>query len=202
MNPHTKKRQVDFQIIAQWVREGERVLDLGCGRGILLEYLQQTKSIYGVGVDNDFDKILSCVKRGVSVYQGDVRETLSKFPDGAFDRVVFSRTVEQLEAPAETLAESLRVGRRVTVGFVNRGFWVNRLNLFLRGRRSVNEVYPEPWYGSLPANPFSIVEFEEFCRAQSIRIENKVYLAGNWHSRCPVLPNLLSGYALYDLSAA
>ena len=74
MNPHTKKRQVDFQIIAQWVRAGERVLDLGCGRGILLEYLRQTKSVNGVGVDNDFDKILSCVKRGVSAYQGDVQE--------------------------------------------------------------------------------------------------------------------------------
>ena len=201
MNPHTKKRQVDFQIIAQWVGRGERVLDLGCGRGILLEYLRQTKAVYGVGVDNDFDKILSCVKRGVSVYQGDVRETLSKFPDGAFDRVIFSRTVEHLEAPDSTLAESLRVGKRVTVGFVNRGFWVNRLNHFFYGRRSVNEVYPDPWYASLPSNPFSIHEFEAFCGERNIRVENKVHLSGNWRSRCPSWPNLLAGYALYDLSA-
>ncbi len=201
MNPHVKKRQVDFQIIAQWVGEGERVLDLGCGRGVLLEYLQQTKSVYGVGVDNDFDKILSCVKRGVSVYQGDVKETLSKFPDGAFDRVVFSRTVEQLEEPDATLAESLRVGKRVTVGFVNRGFWLNRVHSFFRGRRTVNEVFPEPWYASLPANPFSIVEFEEYCQERRIRIENRVHLAGNWRRPCRALPNLLAGYALYDLSA-
>lgn len=201
MNPHMKKRQVDFQIIADWVGEGERVLDLGCGRGILLEYLRQTKSVYGVGVDNDFNKILSCVKRGVSVYQGDVRETLSKFPDAAFDRVIFSRTVEQLEAPDQTLAESLRVGQRVTVGFVNRGFWLNRMHHFFRGRRTINEVYPEPWYSSLPANRFSIVEFEDFCRERKIRVENKVYLAGNWSNQTGMLPNLTAGYALYDLSA-
>lgn len=202
MDPHTKKRQVDFQIIAQWVRAGERVLDLGCGRGILLEYLQQTKSVNGVGVDNDFDKILSCVKRGVSAYQGDVQETLSKFPDGEFDRVIFSRTVEQLEAPEATLAESLRVGKRVTVGFVNRGYWLNRVNQFFFGRRSLNEVYPDPWYLSLPSNPFSINEFEDFCRVKNIRIENKVHLAGNWRNRCSLFPNLRAGYALYDLSAA
>ena len=102
-------------------------------------------------MDIDFDKILSCVKRGVTVYQGDVQSFLSKLPDGAFDRVIFSRTVEQLEDPGETLAEGLRVGRRVTVGFVNQGFWLNRVNALLRGRRTINEVFPKPWYESLPA---------------------------------------------------
>ena len=46
MNVNVKKRQVDFQIIAQWVSEGDRVLDLGCGRGVLLEYLKQKKHVY------------------------------------------------------------------------------------------------------------------------------------------------------------
>ena len=48
MSPIDKKRQADFQVIAQWVEPGERVLDLGCGRGVLLEYLKHKKSIYGV----------------------------------------------------------------------------------------------------------------------------------------------------------
>jgi len=202
MQVNTKKRQVDFQIISKWVSEGDRVLDLGCGRGVLLEYLKQTKGIYGVGVDIDFDKILSCVKRGVSVYQGDVNDVLAKFPDHAFDRVIFSRTVEQLDEPVKTLAEGLRVGRRVTVGFVNQGYWKNRANALLQGRRTVNEVYPNPWYETVPANSFSVVEFEDFCRDRAIRIENKVYLEGNWRSRCSLLPNLLAGYAIYDLAAA
>ncbi len=200
MSPFAKKRQVDFQVIAQWVNEGDRVLDLGCGRGVLLEYLQQKKSIYGVGVDIDFDKILSCVKRGVPAYQGDVRTVLANFPDNAFDRVIFSRTVEQLDDPDAILEEGLRVGKRVTVGFVNSAFWLNRLNALVKGRRTLNEVYPRPWYEALPANQFSVLEFEDFCAAKDIRIEHRVCLAGDWHKECRYLPNLLAGYAIYDLS--
>lgn len=202
MSPTDKKRQADFQIIARWVNEGERILDLGCGRGVLLEYLKQKKSIYGVGVDIEFDKILSCVKRGVPAYQGDIRSILATFPDGSFDRVIFSRTVEQLDEPDYVIAEGLRVGRRVTVGFVNRGFWVNRANALFKGRRTINEVYPKPWYESQPTNPFSVAEFEDFCHARKIIIENRICLSGNWRSECSVLTNLLAGYAIYDLSSS
>ncbi|MGB0744323.1 MAG: methionine biosynthesis protein MetW [Opitutales bacterium] len=200
MSPIDKKRQADFQVIAQWVKEGERVLDLGCGRGVLLEYLKQTKGVYGVGVDIDFDKILNCVKRAVPAYQGDVNEILATFQDNAFDRVIFSRTVEHFDSPDATLREGLRVGKRVTVGFVNHGYWKNRVNSMLHGRRTINEVYPQPWYRSLPANPFSVVEFEEYCMSQGISIGNKVYLAGDWRNKCAWLPNLLAGYAIYDLA--
>ena len=201
MSPIDKKRQADFQVIARWVREGERVLDLGCGRGVLLEYLKQKKSIYGVGVDIDFDKILSCVKRGVPAYQGDVRSILATFPDDSFDRVIFSRTVEQLDDPESILAEGLRVGQRVTVGFVNKGFWLNRINMLIKGCRTINEVYPKPWYESMPTNPFSVLEFEDYCHANKIVIEDRVCLSGDWRSECRTLPNLMAGYAIYDLSS-
>ena len=201
MSPIDKKRQADFQVIAQWVEPGERVLDLGCGRGVLLEYLKQKKSIYGVGVDIDFDKILSCVKRSVPAYQGDALTILATFPDGAFDRVIFSRTVEQLDDADTILSEGLRVGKQVTVGFVNKGFWVNRLNTLFKGRRVINEVYPKPWYETQPTNSFSVNEFEEYCNIRKLVIENRTYLAGDWRSECSVFPNLLAGYAIYDLSS-
>ncbi|TVP75209.1 MAG: methyltransferase domain-containing protein [Puniceicoccaceae bacterium] len=194
-----KRRQVDFQIIADWVGERDRVLDLGCGRGVLIEYLMQKKSVYGVGVDVDFDKILSCVKRGVPAYQGDAQEILKCFGDDSFDRVIFSRTVEQLARPDAIMLDALRVGKRVTVGFVNHGFWLNRLNFLRSGNRTHNEVYPSLWYESAPSNAFSVEEFERWCRHRSIRIHHRVYLGRDWKRPCLRFPNLLAGYAIYDL---
>ena len=200
MNTSTKKRNVDFQFIAEWVKEEDRILDLGCGRGVLLEYLKQTKSAYAVGVDIEFEKVLSCIKRGVIAYHGDVKRILSRFETNSFDRVILSRSVDLINQPDAILGEALRVGKRATVGFVNHGFWKNRFNYFVDGRRTINEVYPKKWYESHPSNPFSIQEFEDFCADRKISIIDRVYLRGDWRKTCQCLPNLMSGYAIYDLS--
>ncbi len=119
------KREVDLQILGDWVREGARVLDLGCGRGIFLEYLRQTKHTWGLGVDNQMDKVTGCIKRGVSVYQGDIEQAMRQFPDDFFDWVLCSRTLQELSRPQDIIRESLRVGKRFAVGFVNHGYWRN-----------------------------------------------------------------------------
>jgi methionine biosynthesis protein MetW len=194
------KRTVDMQIIGDWVEPGTRVLDLGCGAGVLLDYLVQTKKVSATGVDLDFGKITECVRRGLSAYQGDMTEFMRAFPDKHFDRVLCSRTVHELGDPAAVILEALRVGRTLTVGFVNHGFWKNRLNALVHGRKIRNEVYTTEWSESRPANPVSVADFESFCAAKGIRIARRAHLAGNWRTPCRTLPNLLAGFALYDLA--
>ena len=195
-----EKRTVDMQIIGDWVEPGTRVLDLGCGTGALLEYLVQKKNVSPVGVDMDFKKITACVRRGLAAYQGDMTEFLRAFPDKHFDRVICSRTVHELGNPATVILEALRVGRALTVGFVNHGFWKNRVNMLVRGRKIRNEVYTTEWFESRPANPVTIADFEHFCEAKGIRIARRAHLAGNWRAPCRTLPNLFAGFALYDLA--
>ena len=195
-----EKRTVDMRIIGDWVEPHTRVLDLGCGRGALLAYLVQTKQVSAVGVDLDFAKITACVQRGVSAYQGDMTAFMRAFPERHFDRVICSRTVHELNDPAEVILEALRAARAVTVGFVNHGFWKNRFDSLIRGRKVQNAVYPTAWFESRPANPVTIADFEDFCRAKSINIVRRAFLGGDWKSRCRLLPNLLAGYALYDLT--
>lgn len=194
-----EKRTVDMQIIGDWVAPETRVLDLGCGRGELLDYLVQTKHVSAVGVDLDFHRIAACVHRGLAAYQGDMTSFMRAFPERHFDRVICSRTVHELVDPAEVVLEALRAGKAVTVGFVNHGFWKNRINVLLRGRKVKNVVYPTEWFESRPANPVTIADFEDFCRAKSITIVRRAYLAGDWKGTCKSFPNLLAGYALYDL---
>jgi methionine biosynthesis protein MetW len=195
-----EKRTVDMQIIGDWVEPRTRVLDLGCGRGTLLGYLAQTKEVSGIGVDLDFHRITACVQRGVTAYQGDMLAFMREFPDRFFDRVICSRTVQELDDPTAVILEALRVGRTLTVGFVNHGFWKNRLATVVRGRKLRNAVYTTEWFESRPANPVTIADFEHFCAAKRIRIARRVHLAGNWRSRRNFFPNLLAGYALYDLT--
>jgi len=200
MSKFVEKRTVDMQIIGDWVDPDTRVLDLGCGPGVLLDYLVQTKHVSAVGVDLDLDRITACVRRGLAAYQGDMTEFMRAFPDKHFDRVICSRTVHELGDPTAVIGEALRVGRSLTVGFVNHGFWKNRVDMLIRGRKLRNPVYTTEWFESRPANPVTIADFEHFCAAKEIRIARRAHLAGDWHSPCRALPNLFAGYALYDLA--
>ena len=200
MTKLVEKRTVDMEIIGDWVEPNTRVLDLGCGPGALLDYLVQTKKVSAVGVDLDLARITACVRRGLAAYQGDMTAFMRAFPDKHFDRVICSRTLHELGDPTAVIGEALRVGRALTVGFVNHGYWKNRVDMLLRGRKLRNPVYTTEWFDSRPANPVTIADFEHFCAAKGIRIARRAHLAGNWHAPCRALPNLFAGYALYDLA--
>lgn len=202
MTQRIEKRTVDMQVIGEWVEPQSRILDLGCGRGELMAYLSQEKQVSATGVDLDFERISACVRSGLSAYQGDMTAFMHAFPDNHFDRIICSRTVHELNDPAGVILAALRVGTAVTVGFVNHAFWKNRVGGLLGGRKVQNAVYTTRWHESRPTNPLSIADFEDFCREKSIRISRRVHLMGDWRTPCPFLPNLLAGYALYDLARA
>ena len=78
-NRYEVKKEADFKIIDNWVEDGSRVLDLGCGRGLLLEHLRESKKVKGLGFDLNLDKAISCVARGVSINQEGYPIRSSKF---------------------------------------------------------------------------------------------------------------------------
>tara|TARA_R100000027_G_scaffold22267_1_gene16129 strand:- start:13985 stop:14626 length:642 start_codon:yes stop_codon:yes gene_type:complete len=194
-----KRRQIDFEIMAEWIEENSSVLDLGCGRGVLLRELMDRKKVYGVGVDSNPDKIASCVKRGVNAFQEDVSGALSRFRKSSFDYVVLTRTLELFEEPGEVIAEALTVGRSVLVGAVNRGYWRNRISFLLRGRTTKNAVYPLWWEESPLSNHLSVGELVGFAERNNLKISRSVYLRGDWKTPCSMLPNWLAGYAIFEI---
>lgn len=195
------KRTVDMKVMSEWVQPGSRVLDLGCGRGVLLEYLKHKLGVQAVGVDLDPSKARSCVKRGLSVFMGDMMDLMRSFPDKHFDYVICSRTLQELKTPAVVIEEALRVSSHMLVGFVNFGYWQNRLSMLIKGRSIRNEVYPSPWSVSRPTNPLSVEEFEIFCARHGITVERRLCLGGDWETEKRMFRNFLCGYALFDLVA-
>lgn len=194
------KRQMDLQILSEWIAEDSNVLDLGCGRGVFLEHLQHARRAYGVGVDTNADKIRDCVKRGINAYQGDILEVMSQYQDGFFDWVVCSRTLQELSNPQRVIHEALRVGRNLAIGFVNYGHWRNRLHILLRGNRIRNAAEPEGWWEGRAQNPVSVTAFEQFCKQEGLHINRHAYLGDNWRDVCKTLPAWRCGYAIYEIS--
>ncbi len=99
----------DLAAIANLILPGEKVLDLGCGDGTLLRSLQDEKQILGRGLELSEQGVLSCVRKGISVRQGDLHEGLGDYPDHSFDTVILSYTIPYLNDPGFIIKEMLRV---------------------------------------------------------------------------------------------
>ena len=189
----------DLLAIAELIEAGEKVLDLGCGDGTLLRHLIDARQITGRGIELSEKGVLACVRKGLSVRQGNLHEGLGDYPDDSFDTVVLSQTLPFLNDPEFIIREMLRVGRRSIVSFANWGHWRCRISLLFTGRAPVASDLPHPWYAAPRARPLTLRDFGDFCEQRGIRITAQVYLQGS--RRIPVRrdKNLRSTTAIFEL---
>ncbi len=185
----------DFEAIASWIKPGATVLDLGCGDGLLLKYLRDSKGARGYGVEINDASVLACVKNGVNVIQSDLERGLAGFDAGSFDYVILSQTLQAVRHSEEILKEILRVGRQGIVTFPNFGHWSQRLQITFAGRMPVSDVLPYQWYNTPNLHLFTIADFENFCESHAIRVLERLAL----HRGRPVsfMPNLFGTLAVF-----
>ncbi|MGA7950705.1 MAG: methionine biosynthesis protein MetW [Thiobacillaceae bacterium] len=184
----------DFQAIAEWIKPGSRVLDLGCGDGALLAYLEEGRQIAGYGVEISSEGVLASVKRGINVLQMNLEDGLSIFGTASFDYVILSRTLQAMHNTEGILQEMLRVGRQGIVTFPNFGYWRNRLQV-LAGRMPVSEEIPYQWFDTPNIHLCTLNDFEDLCEEVGARVLQRVVIANGNDIR--VLPNLLGSLAVY-----
>jgi len=147
-------QRYDYDLIASWIPEGSRVLDLGCGDGVLLAGLTATHGVSGYGIEIDDANVLASVKHGVNVVQADIESGLASFADGAFDFVILSQTLQAMRNAESVLNAMLRVGREGIVTFPNFGYWRHRLDI-LRGHMPVSKALPYGWYDTPTSRTFA-----------------------------------------------
>ena len=198
MNTNAMQRP-DFAAIANWVKPGARILDLGCGDGSLLRYLNEQRGGTGYGVEIDDEGILACARNGVNVIQGDLERGLSGFADGSFDYVILSLTLQAVRSSERIIREMLRVGREGIVTFPNFGYWRNRLHVML-GNMPVSDNLPYRWFDTPNIHLCTITDFEDFCHGHGVRILERIVMRNG--SAVSFLPNLLGSLAVYRFERA
>ena len=191
-------RRPDLATIAHWVQPNARVLDLGCGDGMLLRYLWKERNAEGYGVEIDDAKVGASVRNDINVLQMNLEAGLSAFGDGSFDYVILSQTLQAMRHTEAIMREMLRVGREAIVSFPNFGHWSGRLQV-MAGRMPVSESLPHEWYNTPNLHLCTIADFEDLAADLEMKILERVVLHEG--KSVGVLPNLFGSLAIYRCAA-
>lgn len=186
----------DLAFIAHWVGPRTHVLDLGCGDGVMLDYLQTDKHCSGYGIEIDDAMIPKCIARGVHVIQRDLESGLSIFNDNAFDTVLCLSALQMMKNVEGVLRDIARVGRDAIVSFPNFAYWPHRVAL-LRGRMPVSKSLPYDWYDTPNLRCATIRDFEELANEVGLEVVECVSLDDG--KPIQFLPNWRGSLAVFRL---
>jgi phosphatidylethanolamine/phosphatidyl-N-methylethanolamine N-methyltransferase len=108
------KRRIAGAINHMDIREGERVLDLGIGTGVSLNFYPRRARVYGVDLSGGMlrearKKIRERGMENVSVIQADALSL--PFADNTFDHIFMSHVISVVSDPFKLVREAQRVAR-------------------------------------------------------------------------------------------
>ena len=160
----------EFQVIAELIEKEKKVLDVGCGDGILMEFLKNNKNTNIRGLEISKSKVQECIAKGLTVIEGNAEKDLKQFPDKSFEYVVLSQTLQAFLNPELVINELLRVGKKAIVTIPNFGYWRIRLHLLLKGTMPITKTLPDEWYNTPNIHMCSIKDFFHFVKSRDIKI--------------------------------
>ena len=187
-----------YKIICDIVESETKILDLGCGNGELLLMLKHKKNIKGQGIELSEKAIFQCVEKGISVFHSDIERGLIEYPDNAFDYVILHQSMQEVKNVDYVLRESLRVGKKVIVGFPNFAHIRSRLKLLFHGHVPVTDSLPYRWYDTPNVHFLSVKDFMMYCREKKIKVAGVHYLGVK--KEIAFFPNLFAVNALFVLA--
>ena len=169
----------EFKIISDLIDENSHVLDVGCGDGILMEYLVKEKKVNIRGIEISKTKVQNCIAKGLTIIEGNAEEDLRQFPDKSFDYVVLSQTLQAFLNPEKVINELLRIGKQAIVTIPNFGYWKIRLHLLLKGTMPVTRTLPDEWYNTPNIHLCTIKDFVYFSKDKNFKLSKSIALRGN-----------------------
>jgi len=194
MKAPTHGLRPDLAEIASWIAPGSRVLDLGCGDGVLLDHLQRAKGCSGYGVEIDDTQVLACARRGVDVIQQNIEAGLDMFAGNRFDVVVLSMAIQATQHTERVLREMSQIGTEGIVSFPNFGHWSHAWSI-LRGRMPMSREMPYQWYDTPNLHLSTPQDFDDLLSKLGLSVTRRAFMANS--RLVGFLPALRSTQAIY-----
>ena len=169
----------EFKIIANSIQKDKSVLDVGCGDGELMKFIYDNISKKIRGLELSKDNVQKCIKKGLTVIEGNAEMDLKQFPNDSFDFVILSQTLQAFLNPERVISDLLRIGKTSIVTIPNFGFWKVRINLLFKGTMPVTKTLPNEWYNTPNLHMCSIKDFVNFCNERKINLFKSLALNNN-----------------------
>ena len=169
----------EFKIISNLIDKNAHVLDVGCGDGILMEFLQEEKKVNIRGIEISKTKVQNCIAKGLTIIEGNAEKDLKQFPDNSFDYVVLSQTLQAFFNPEKVINELLRIGKQAIVTIPNFGYWKIRLHLLFKGTMPVTRTLPDEWYNTPNIHLCTIKDFVYFSKIKNFKLSKSIALKNN-----------------------
>jgi methionine biosynthesis protein MetW len=148
----------EYQLILEMVPSGAKIIDLGCGNGILIEKLIKMKSVIGSGVELSSDGVKICKNKGLNVIEGRIDEKMD-FQDNSFDYSICNVTIQMVMYPEILMSEMKRISKYQIVSFPNFGFYKNRWEYLIKGGMPPHSLFGYKWYNTGHIHQCSISDF-------------------------------------------
>lgn len=193
--------RAEYPIITEWVKEGSKVIDLGCGNGALMKYILERKNVSIEGIDFSTSGVEVCKANGLKAVLGaiDQKGTYLDYSDDYFDYAICNVSLQMVSYPEIVLQEMRRISKYIIVSFPNFAHVTNRFELLFKGRMPQSMLYGYKWYNTGHIHQFSIDDFEKMIKEMDLEIV-EVEHVGRWKKIANFfLPNIFSKESIYLL---
>ena len=141
-----------------------------------------------------------CVKKGLSVIQGDANYDLDDYPDKSFSTVILSQTIQAMIYPEKVIENLIRIADRAIISFPNFGYWKIRKDFVITGLMPKNKVLPFEWYNTPNIHLCSVHDFINLCKKKNISINEFLCLTENGEKLMNFFINLRAYQSIFCVS--